>query len=385
MKNLILITNSGSSSVRIKIFDNKLNQLFSGRVERISLLNSFLNYQEKNSRQKTINYTQGVKNHAMALKLLIEVIPQKIYDEIKVIGHRVVHGGEDFQRLTKVTPGVLKKLEKYNKLAPLHNPINLKVIKELQKHFNEVDHFAMFDTVFFRTMPDYTFLYSLPLKFYDQYKIRKFGFHGLSHQNMLDYASQKLKMGQNKLNLITCHLGGGSSISLIKNGQAFDTSMGFTPLEGVTMSTRSGDLDPAVIIYLIKDLKLKIDEVKDLLNFESGVFGISGLSDLREVLQAAGHRVKGFKLKRKFNDKERKLAKLALKIFIYDIQRYITSYAGFCKKINAIVFSGAIGNNHEVVRSLIMNEMYFRDKPRVIICPTKEEQVIASNILKLIK
>lgn len=383
MNNLILIINSGSTSLKFKIFNNKLKIVFNGKIERIGETNSIFNYQENNQKPKKINYSQGVKNHEIAVKLMIDIIPQKIYDQIDLVGHRVVHGGEDFKKPVKITDQVLKRLEKYNDLAPLHNPINLKVIEISQKHFNEVKHFAFFDTSFFQTLPDYTYLYSLPLKFYNQYKIRKFGFHGLSHHSMVKFASQKLKKRESSLNLITCHLGGGSSISLIKNGKAFDTSMGFTPLEGVTMSTRSGDLDPAVIIYLIKNLKLKIDEVHELLNFESGVFGISGLVDLREVLQAAGHKVKGFKLMRKFNDKEKKLARLALKIFIYDIQRYITSYSGFCKNINAIVFSGAIGVHSDVVRNLILRDINFRKKPKILVCEANEENLMASEIIKI--
>lgn len=284
-----------------------------------------------------------------------------------------------------VTSQVLKRLEKYNELAPLHNPVNLKTIETCLKHFNEIKNIAFFDTAFYQTLPNYTYLYSLPLKYYEQYKIRKYGFHGLSHQNMLEFASEKLEKKKDKLNLITCHLGGGSSITLIKNGKAFDTSMGFTPLEGVTMSTRTGDLDPAVIIYLLKDIKLSLIEVNELINFQSGVYGLSGFSDMREVLQAAGYKVKGYKLLRKYNKREKEKARLALKIFIYDIQRYITSYAGQVKNLDAIVFSGAIGYYSDIIRNLILRDIYFNKNLKILVCEPNEEKLMAKEVNKLFK
>ncbi len=383
MENLILIINTGSTSLKFKVFEREnLKEVCDGLIERIGLANSVFYYTE-NKETKKINYTAGIKNHEIAVHLMVEILPQKVYDQIKIIGHRIVHGGEEFVKPIVVTDQILKKIEKYNELAPLHNPINLKTIYACQKHFNEVKHLAFFDTAFFQTLPNYTYLYSLPLKYYENYKIRKYGFHGLSHQNMLEFASEKLKKKKDKLNLITCHLGGGSSITLIKDGKAFDTSMGFTPLEGVTMSTRTGDLDPAVILYLLKNLKLLMTEVHELLNFQSGVFGISGLSDMREVLQAAGYKVKGYKLLRKYNKKEREKARLALKIFIYDIQRYLTSYAGMVKNIEAIVFSGAIGYYSEIIRNLILKDIYLQSKPKILICEPNEERLMAKEINKL--
>lgn len=380
MSNLILIINSGSTSLKFKIFQaDNLKEIISGLIERIGQNNSVFYYTE-NNQQKKINYNAGVKNHETAVRLMVDILPQKVYDQIKIIGQRVVHGGEEFTKPTWLNEQVLKRLEKYNELAPLHNPLNLKTIIACQKHFNEVKHLGFFDTAFFQTLPDYTYLYSLPLKYYEKFGIRKYGFHGLSHQNMLEYASVKLKKKRENLNLITCHLGGGSSITLIKNGKAFDTSMGFTPLEGVTMSTRSGDLDPAVIIYLLKNLKIKIDQVYELLNFESGVFGISGLTDLRDVLIAAGYKVKSYKILRKFNKKEKDRATLALKIYIYDLQRYLSSYGGLVKNLDAIVFSGAIGYHSEIIRKLILEGINFKNKPRILICPPDEEGLMARLI-----
>jgi len=380
MNNLILIINSGSTSLKFKVFEREnLKEICQGLIDRIGLANSVFYYME-NKETKKINYTAGIKNHETAVKLMVEILPQKVYDQIKFIGHRVVHGGEDFSQPIIVNKQILKRLEKYNELAPLHNPVNLRTIETCLKHFNEVKNVAFFDTAFFQTLPNYTYLYSLPLKYYEQYKIRKYGFHGLSHQNMLEFASEKLRKKKDKLNLITCHLGGGSSVTLIKNGKAFDTSMGFTPLEGVTMSTRAGDLDPAVILYLLKNLKLSITEVHELLNFKSGVFGISGLADMREVLQAADYKVKGYKLLRKYNKREKEKARLALKIFIYDIQRYITSFSGMVKHLDAIVFSGLIGYHSEIIRNLILKDIYFNKNPKILVCEPNEEKLMAKEI-----
>ena len=380
MNDLTLIINSGSTSLKFSVFNRDLKIICRGIVDRIGLPTSFFNYQEGNGKPKIINYSSGIKNHEIAVKLIVDILPQNIYDQINIIGHRVVHGGEIFTKPVVVTQQVIKQLEKFNDLAPLHNPINIKTILACQKHFNEVKHIVFFDTAFFKDLPDYAYLYSLPLKYYEQNKIRKYGFHGLSHQNMLEFASEKLKKKKEKLNLITCHLGGGSSVTLIKDGKAFDTSMGFTPLEGLTMSTRSGDLDPAVLIYLQKNLKMTVDQINELLNYESGMYGICGLKDMRDVLQAAGYHIKGYKLLRKYNNREKEKARLALKIFIYDIQRYITSFAGMVKHLDAIVFSGAIGYYSDIIRNLILQDIYFPSKPKILVCEQNEERLMADEL-----
>lgn len=384
MNTLILIVNSGSTSLKFKIFEKEnLAVICQGLIERIGLLSSVFYYAENKEKTKVINYSGGIKNHEIAVKLMVEILPQEVYDQIKIIGHRVVHGGEEFIHPTPVNQQILKKLAKYNELAPLHNPVNLKTIEICLKYFNEVKNIALFDTAFFRTLPNFVYLYSLPLKFYEQHKIRKYGFHGLSHENMLFSASKQLKKKINDLNLITCHLGGGSSITLIKNGRAFDTSMGFTPLEGVTMSTRSGDLDPAIIIYLEQKLKMTPTEILELLNFQSGIYGLSGIREMKDLLQAAGYQVKGYKLLKKYNKREKEKANLALKIFIYNIQRYINSYACQVKKLDAIVFSGAIGYHSEIIRKLILKDIYLPSRPKILICEPNEELIMVKEIIKL--
>lgn len=353
--------------MKFKIFNfADLKLVKEGIVERIGLRNSFIKIGEQKEIYK-------VKNHEEAFKLLISKIAD-LKDKIIIIGHRVVHGGEDFTDPTLVTRQIFNRLKKYNKLAPLHNPVILKCIAASIKYLPDIQDVAVFDTAFYKSLPPYAFIYALPLKFYKRYGIRRYGFHGISHQYVAEQAAQKLRKPLKKINLITCHLGSGCSITAIKNGQAIDTSMGFTPLEGLVMSTRTGSIDPAIPLYLIRELKMTEEEVDGLLNKHSGFFGLSGSLDMREILVKAGYKVAGFSDKIKATKREKEIAKLTIDIFIYNIKKYIGAYRSILNKVDALVFTGGIGERSAIIRNLILKDMLGF---KVLVIPTNEELMIA--------
>jgi len=366
-KKYILVLNAGSATLKFKIFNfSDLKLVKEGIIERIGLKGSFIAIGQKRIISK-------VTNHEQAFRLLISKI-KDFKNSIVLVGHRVVHGGEEFTKPTLISKKLLAKLETYNKLAPLHNPVGIACIKASQKYLPKAPDVAVFDTGFYQTLPKQAYIYAIPLKFYQKDKIRRYGFHGISHQYMAEQAALKLKKPLNKLNLITCHLGSGCSITAIKNGQAIDTSMGFTPLEGLVMSTRSGSIDPAIPLYLMRENKMSEDEVNDLLNKRSGLFGLSGSMDMREILVKAGYAVKGFKLAGKIKAKDKEIARLTLDIFIYNIKKYIGAYSAILGKVDALVFTGGIGERSEVIRRLIL-----KDLPRYkgVVIQANEEKLIA--------
>jgi acetate kinase len=379
----ILVINCGSATLKFKVFEfGNLKEIMSGIVERIGLSGSFVETKIKN---KKLEHGCGARNHEESLKIALREIENwklKI-ENFSVVGHRVVHGGEEFTKSTVITPAVLQKLKKYSKLAPLHNPANLMGIAACQKLLPRAKNVAVFDTAFYATLPDYAYTYALPYNFYQKYGLRRYGFHGISHQYIAEEAAEKLRRPLKNINLITCHLGSGCSITAVQKGKTVDTSMGFTPLEGLMMSTRAGDLDPAIPLYLIRDLKMKPEEAEKILNFKSGLLGICGLADMREVLTAAGYKVAGFEQKNKKTKKQKnRLALLALKIFVYRLQKYISAYAGILGKVDAIVFTGGIGERNPTVRGLIMKGLKFQGKPKILVIPTNEELMIARAIKK---
>ena len=375
----ILIINSGSATLKFKVFDFvNLKEIMSGIVERIGLPGSFVETKIKN---KKIKHGCAARNHEEALRVALrEIENYKLkLETIALVGHRVVHGGEEFTKPTLVTAATLKKLAKYDKLSPLHNPANLMGIRACQKLLPHAKNIAVFDTGFYKTLPDYAYTYAVPIDFYKKHGIRRYGFHGISHEYVANEAAKILKKPFTKLNLITCHLGSGASITAIRGGRAVDTSMGFTPLEGLVMSTRSGDLDPAIPLYLIRELKIKPEEVDNILNKKSGLLGLSGFSDMREVLTAAGYKVPGFKSK-KVGAEKNKLAKLALQIFVYRVRKYIAAYAAVLGKIDAIVFTAGIGERNKTVRDLIMKDLKIFGQPKILAIPTNEELMIARKL-----
>jgi acetate kinase len=380
----ILVINSGSATLKFKIFDiQNLRETVWGIVERINLQDSFLVIENKAVKLK-FDYPKGIKNHAEALKIVLGKLADSDIklSTIRAIGHRVVHGGEEFTRPTLINKDILNKLDKYDKLAPLHNPVNIAGIKACLAVLPDIKNIAVFDTAYYRTIPDYGFIYPLPLEFYQKHKIRRYGFHGISHQYAAEEAAKKIKKPLGKLKIISCHLGSGASVTATKFGKAIDTSMGFTPLEGLMMSTRAGDLDPAIPLYLIKTLKFSPNKVDEILNKQSGLLGIAGTMDMREILALAGYKIEGFK-KLTTNNKRQTTALLALQIFIYRVRKYIGAYAAAMGGVDALVFTGGIGERSEIIRKLILKDLKFLGKFKILVIPANEELMIAREAREL--
>lgn len=387
----ILILNSGSATLKFKIYccspasPDQPVEILAGIFERIGLSNSWLSIEEF-AKKSLIRQTfpQGVSDHDQALDLIFRRL-EKYCPEIKLAGHRVVHGGEQFQSVTKLNEKVISQLSHYNQLAPLHNPVNLRCATKAMALLPQARHYAVFDTAYYQTIPDYAYLYALPKKFYEDYGIRRYGFHGISHQYAVEEAAKKVKKNLKKLRIITCHLGGGNSVTATKFGQAVETSMGFTPLEGLTMATRSGDLDPMVILFLIEKVGLSPAEVNRLVNQESGLLAITGTKDFREILAAAGQPVVGEVKHKKFTSEERIQANLALKIFIYDIVRYVGQMIAVMGGLDLLVFTGGIGENSPVARRLITKEIRKIFKFKTMVIPANEELMMARQINSLFR
>lgn len=357
----ILVLNCGSSSVKYKLFSfPKAKLIEKGLIEKIG---------EKDAE---------AKNHHEAIKKVFSEIKKtgfiKALSEIEVIGHRVVHGGEKFKDPVAVTREVIKEIRKNIKLAPLHNPANLEGIIACKKILPSAKQIAVFDTAFHQTIPPYAYIYALPLEFYRKHRVRRYGFHGTSHHYVAQEAAKLLKIPLGKLNLITIHLGNGCSISAIKKGKCVDTSMGFTPLEGLVMGTRCGSIDTAIVFYLSRQLGMSIEAIDDLLNKKSGLLGVSGISnDFRRIKSAA--------------EKGKKEADLALAVFIYSIRKYIGAYIMTLGKVDAIIFTAGIGENsrwivREATRGL---KSTLKRCPRILIIPTNEELMIANLAYKVVK
>jgi len=334
---MILVLNCGSQSIKYKIFNGDFRIL----------------------RKKAVVIKNQRNYHQQLAKTLNEL---KDFDGlIKVVGHRVVHGGAKFRNPTLITPLVLKELRRYDKLAPLHNPFNLLGITVALKIFPETKQIAVFDTGFYKDLPEEARIYSLPESIRRKYGFQRFGFHGISHQYAARLAGTK--------RVISCHLGGGSSITAVKNGQAIDTSMGFTPLEGVSMMSRCGDLDPGIVLELARTFSP--EKANEILNHESGLKGICGLSDMKEILKKI--------------DEGDKKSELALKIFVYRIQKYIGAYYAILGGCDTLVFTGAIGAGSLKIRQMICRGLAILNKPNKIKNLTiepNEELAIAQELQK---
>ena len=332
----MLVLNCGSQSFRYKIFDDDLKL---------------------------------VKEKKAAVQDLLEELEElKDYSgKINKIGHRVVHGGAKFRQPVKITPRILRQLATYNKLAPLHNPFNILGIKTALKIFPRAEQVAVFDTGFYKDLPDQARYYPLPGGITKKYGFERFGFHGISHQYAAEKAAEKIGRPLKELKIISCHLGGGASITAVKNGKAVDTSMGFTPLEGLMMMTRSGDIDPGIVIELCR--KLSVEKADEILNHQSGIKGICGFSDMRKVLNRA-------------EQGDRK-AKLALRMFVCRIQKYIGAYFAVLGGCDILVFTGAIGEGSEKIRQMVcqnLNILKGQVKTKVLAVETNEELAIAKQL-----
>ncbi|MCD6172564.1 MAG: acetate kinase [Sulfurimonas sp.] len=341
----IAVINSGSSSLKFKLFDMDTKELiYSNLIENIG---------EKNSKFKT--------HHEVLESLDID------FSSLDAIGHRVVHGGDEFHMPTIVDDEVLKKIKALIPLAPLHNPANIEGIEVACGYAPNIPQVAVFDTAFHFHMPREAYLYALPFEMYEKHKIRRYGFHGTSHSFVSKESAKILKKDLSELNLITLHLGNGASACAIQKGISIDTSMGFTPLEGLVMGTRSGDVDPAILIYMLRELGLSVDEVDKILNKKSGLLGICGKNDVRELI----------------NSKDKK-SKLALDIMIRRVKKYIGSYMALLGDVDAIVFTGGIGENSSYVRDKILDSAFF-ERIKILVIKTDEELEIANECLRVLK
>ncbi|MFC1677727.1 acetate/propionate family kinase [Planctomycetota bacterium] len=343
----VLVINAGSSSIKYQLYEMpQAEVLAKGFVERIGEADSMLNHNYNGT-----PYTAKVKaqDHEKAMEIILDTLVDdkvgvmKDITNIKAVGHRVVHGGEEFTGSMLIDDKVIASIEKFADLAPLHNPPNLTGIRAAQHSLPDAKQIACFDTAFHSTIPKVAYLYALPYELYEKYHIRRYGFHGTSHRYVARRAAELMSMSKDDANIITCHLGNGCSIAAVKQGKSVDTSMGLTPLEGLVMGTRSGDFDPAILFYLA-DKGYSVKELNTICNKKSGLLGITGESnDMRNLGELAA--------------KGNKRAQLAIDIFCYRIKKYIGAYTAVLGRVDAVVFTGGIGENGVDVRANICNEM----------------------------
>ncbi|MDD5439731.1 MAG: acetate kinase [Candidatus Omnitrophica bacterium] len=355
----ILVINCGSSSVKYELFHIVQHKsLIKDKVERIASHSDY---------KKAIMIIRDRLLDPKA-KLITSI------RELKGIGHRVVHGGEEFKDSTIINRRVIKSIEKFIELAPLHNPPSLAGIKACIEIFPRIKQVAVFDTAFHQSMPPHAFIYGIPYEYYTKYGIRRYGFHGTSHRYVSERAAQILEKPINKLKIVTVHLGNGASIAAVDRGRSIDTSMGFTPLEGLLMGTRSGDMDPFIVIYLMEKLGITPEQASDILNKKSGFLGVSGISnDMRDIIENM--------------NKGKKRALLTFRIFVYRIKKYIGAYAAAMGGLNAVVFTGGIGEKVTSIRLGLEKELapMFKNKVDFLMIPTNEELLIARDTARLVK
>lgn len=391
----VLVLNCGSSSLKYQLIDmTGENVLASGLCERIGI-DGKIKHKGKQNYENNVT----MNDHTSAIQLVIDTLLNYEYGvisdikEVNAVGHRVVHGGEFFTKSAIVTEEVLKAIEECIALAPLHNPANLMGIKACEKIMPNVPQVVVFDTAFHQTMPEKAFLYGIPYELYEKHKIRRYGFHGTSHKYVSQKAAELLQKDISDLKIITCHLGNGGSVAAIDGGKSVDTSMGFTPLEGLIMGTRCGDIDPAVVSFIMEKEGLSSTEVNDLMNKKSGVLGLSGVSsDFRDIEDAA----------RDGN----KRAQIALDAFHYKVAKYVGEYTSSLNGVDAIVFTAGLGENSKDSRQEICNYLKWlgielddeknslrgqeviittpNSKVKVLVIPTNEELVIARDTKELL-
>ena len=344
---VILVINCGSSSLKYQLIDSETEEVLAkGLAERVGVVGGGGKITHETSKNGKVVVDFEMPDHAAAINNVFELLTDPRHGaissiaDISAVGHRVVHGGERFVQPTILNEEIVDEIDKMSVLAPLHNPPNLKGIRACMRVMPTLPQVAVFDTAFHATMPDYAYTYALPYKYYTDYGVRRYGFHGTSHQYVCRQAQKMLQAAgadPAATKMITIHLGNGCSMAAIVGGKVVDTSMGMTPAEGLVMGTRSGDLDPAILLYLARELRATPDEIDDLINKKSGLLGITGSSDMRDVESSA---ISG--------DKQ---AQLALSIFCYRIKKYIGAYAAAMGGLDAIVFTGGIGENSIEVRA----------------------------------
>lgn len=396
----VLTINCGSSSVKYQFINLKTEQtLAKGVAEKIGEPKPLFTYKTKDYTKK--KEPMVIPNHDEAISIIIKHLQDNEYgviediNEIEAVGHRLVHAGEYYSGAVKINDHVIEVMEKCSNLAPLHNPANIKGVKAMQKLLPNTPQAGLFDTAFHQTMPSRAYLYALPIEFYTKHKIRRYGFHGTSHKYVAQLAANYLNKEITDLKIITCHIGNGASITAIDGGKSIDTSMGFTPLEGLVMGTRCGDIDPAIPIHMVKELGLSIDEVNKILNKKSGMLGLSDISnDMREIEE-------------EILENHNKNAITAHEVYAYRIKKYIGAYTAALNGIDVLVFTGGVGENMPILRSLVCKNLGYlgiklnekendqftdkiinltasESKVKILKIPTNEELMIAKETEALI-
>ena len=393
----ILVLNCGSSSVKYKLFDmNERKVVGSGGVEKIGMKGSFLKHTREDGEKVILE--GEVLEHQVAIEYILGVLTSKKHgclndlDDISAVGHRVVHGGEQFNSSVIITEEVIRKVESCIEIAPLHNPPNLAGIYAINELLPSVPQVAVFDTAYHQTMPEYAYMYGIPYSLYKKYGIRRYGFHGTSHRYVSQRACDFLGLDYTKTKIITAHIGNGASITAIENGKSVDTTMGFTPVEGLMMGTRSGDIDLGVVTYIMEKEMIGTAAATTLFNKHSGVLGVSGLSsDMRDIEKAISE--------------GNQRAKLALDMYEYRIKKYIGAYAAALNGFEVLVFTGGVGENQTATREKVCNGLNFlgieieteankirgeeilistkKSKVKVVVIPTDEEYMIAADTMEL--
>lgn len=396
----ILVLNCGSSSIKYKLFEmDSKSVLAQGGIEKIGLKDSFLKFTMPNGEK--VQLDREIPEHTAGIEFILETLTDKQYgciqslDEINAVGHRLVHGGEKFNKSVLITEEVIDKVKECSDIAPLHNPANLKGVAAVTKILPKVPQVGVFDTAFHQTMPDYAYMYALPYELYEKYGIRRYGFHGTSHRYVSKRVCEILGSDYNHSKIITAHIGNGGSITAVENGKSIDTSMGMTPVEGLMMGTRVGDLDLGVVTYLMEKEHMNVQDFSTLINKKSGLAGVSGVSsDMRDIENA----INGGNTR----------ADLARKMFIYRVRKYIGSYVAAMNGVDTIVFTGGIGENDTYVRSEVCKGLTYlgieineelnaktrgkevvistpTSKVKVVVVPTDEEYMIASDTMDIVK
>ncbi len=396
----ILVINAGSSSVKYQLYDMTTEDVLAkGRVERIGMESSILTHEVDN--QPEVREVSEILDRTTAIKKVLDMLTHRKFgvlrniQDIQAVGHRVVHGGESFSESVLIDQQVKLEIRKLFDLAPLHNPAHMMGISAVEANLPEIPQTVVFDTAFHQTMPKMTYMYAIPTVLYRKHKIRKYGFHGTSHDYVSKRAAEYLGRPLEELKLISCHIGNGASCTAIQGGKSFDTSMGMTPLEGLMMGTRSGDLDPAVVPFTINKEDLTLNEVNSMLNKHSGLLAISGLSsDMREIVEA-------------MNEGDA-AAKLAFDMYAYRIRKYIGAYAAAMNGLDAILFTAGVGENSDVLRKAVCEQLTFfgvqldeernrvrsssprrittdESKVDVLVVPTNEELLIARDTYRIVK
>ena len=396
----ILVLNCGSSSIKYKLFNMTTKKVMAqGGIEKIGLPGSFLKFTLPNGEKKILE--KDIPEHTAGIEFILSTLVSAEYgaikslEEINAVGHRMVHGGERFSESVLLTNEVLDAFEACNDLAPLHNPANLKGVNAVTAILPNVPQVGVFDTAFHQTMPDYAYMYAVPYELYEKYGVRRYGFHGTSHRYVSQRVCQFLGIPAEGSKIITCHIGNGGSIAAVKDGKCVDTTMGLTPLEGLMMGTRSGDIDGGAVTFIMEKEGLDATGISNLLNKRSGVLGVSGVSsDMRELDAAA--------------QAGNPRAQLAEKMYFYRIKKYVGAYAAAMGGVDVILFTGGVGENQSQCREAVCDGLQFigvelnkelnnkihgdeaiisttESKVKVVVIPTDEEMMIASDTLAILK